>query len=204
MPAQRKATAAKTRRGRTTFLDEAAWIEAALEILIISSIDAVGVEPLAKQLGVTKGSFYWHFKDRPALLRAILRTWRQRATMAIIERLEHSEKAPIDRLRHLMELPYSSPRARQAAQIDLAIRAWARRDELAAAAVQEVDRQRLSYIASQLRMLGFKEDEADVRAYLMYASQFAESLFATGESQERRSVRLNMTMDELTSVPRGR
>jgi|ERR1700741_1162565 len=197
MATQHKATTIRAKPERGGFLDEADWINAALDILVNRSVDAVGVEPLAKQLGVTKGSFYWHFRDRPALLRAILRAWRQRATLAIIERLEQRHDTPLDRLRQLIELPYSSPRARQAAQVELAIRAWARRDELAAAAVQEVDKHRLSYIGSLLRSIGFENDEADVRAVLLYAYQFAESLIATGETDEKRAKRRAVCVDQL-------
>src|SRR5882762_3011292 len=93
-------------RGAGEVLDESAWIQAAFDLLVSGSIDSVGVEPLAKQLGVTKGSFYWHFKDRAALLAALLRTWKQRATLSIIERLEHSHISPIERLKHLISLPY--------------------------------------------------------------------------------------------------
>ena len=49
------------------------WLKAARLALLHRGPDAVRVEPLARGLGVTKGSFYWHFKDRNALLEALLR-----------------------------------------------------------------------------------------------------------------------------------
>ena len=81
------------------------WISAAMLVLSKKGIESVRVEPLAKMLGVTKGSFYWHFNDRRALLDAMLQSWRQRATLAIIERMERGKPDPADRLRALIALP---------------------------------------------------------------------------------------------------
>ena len=60
---------------RSSRLDASAWIEAALEALADGGVEAVRVEPLAKALDVTKGSFYWHFADRRALIDAMLTSW---------------------------------------------------------------------------------------------------------------------------------
>src|SRR5690606_23931217 len=67
------------------------WVEAALEVLVDKSIDSVRVDVLAKGLNVTRGSFYWHFKDRDALLRQLLTTWRNTMTEQLIDRFEHSD-----------------------------------------------------------------------------------------------------------------
>lgn len=174
---------------RTEYLDESSWIDAAFEVLCEQSIDGVGIESLAKRLGVTKGSFYWHFKDRSALLSAILRSWQHSATLSIIERLEHSEMTPAERLRRLVEGPQSSQRSRLGALVELAIRGWARKDPMAAAAVAEVDEQRLRYIQSLCRALGSSDDEARVRAFLLYAAQFAECLIRIDESETVRTKR---------------
>jgi len=169
---------------RTDRLDANAWIDAALDILTSADIDSVGIEPLAKLLGVTKGSFYWHFKDRAALLQAMLRKWQQRATLEVIERVEHSHKPPLERVRQLIDLPYSSPKARQAALVERAIRSWGLRDEMAAAALTEVDEQRLKYLAALFKGAGCKDEEARARAYLVYAFNFAESLIYANENAE--------------------
>lgn len=171
---------------RSEYLDEEAWIEGALDLLVSGSIDTVGVEPLAHKLGVTKGSFYWHFTDRAALLKAILRRWQERATMSVIDRLEHGENSARERLRKLGELPHSSKRSRRGALVELAIRDWARKDPMAAAAALEVDRQRLKYLASLYREMGLDPDEARARAYQMYAFQLAEALIDTADSDAAR------------------
>ena len=92
-------------------LDADSWTQAALTILARNGVEAVRVERLAKMLGVTKGSFYWHFKDRPALLDEMLRSWRQRATLGIIDRLEQSNVPPAERLKEMLKMMRNSPRA---------------------------------------------------------------------------------------------
>src|SRR3546814_7811782 len=63
------------------------WAEAALDAIAGGGLDAVAVEPLARRLGVTKGSFYWHFANRDALLRAALQRWEQTETDDIVARI---------------------------------------------------------------------------------------------------------------------
>jgi AcrR family transcriptional regulator len=169
----RRPATANTRE--TTRLDASAWIEAALDVLAANGVDGVRVEPLAKQLGVTKGSFYWHFKDRPALLDAMLETWRQNATLAVIERLEKSKETPASRIRFLLELPFYSPRAPKGAMLELSVRIWSKMDKRAARAVEEVDRQRLTYLAGLLRAHGLSEALSHQRAYLIYAYVMGEA-----------------------------
>ena len=72
---------------RSTLTPEG-WIAAATDVLIDRGIDALRVDVLAKALDVTRGSFYWHFKDREALLVAVLNAWRDAATEQVIERFE--------------------------------------------------------------------------------------------------------------------
>lgn len=161
-------------------LDAETWIEAALDALAANGVEAVRVERLAKSLGVTKGSFYWHFKDRPALLEAMLQSWRQRATLAIIDRLEGSKGSPEDRLNQLLSLPRGQQeRPRRAADIEAAIRLWARLDDKAAGCIAEIDRLRLSYIQSLLTATGrFSADDVTSRAVLLYA--YMQGLAAIG------------------------
>jgi AcrR family transcriptional regulator len=152
----------------TKHLDTESWIAAALDMLQAHGIDGVRVELLARNLGVTKGSFYWHFKDRDALHFAMLENWRRRATSSLIERLNR-EFPPRERLLALFRLPFSGPRSEQAAAVELAVRLWGRRDPRALAALKEVDSLRTEYIAQLLRQCGVPEDEARARAILGYA-----------------------------------
>lgn len=144
------------------------WIEAALRILAEQGVDGVRVEPLAKNLGVTKGSFYWHFKDRDALLERLLDQWRRHATLDIIERLERSADS-VARLKHLLRLPFHGEKSDRGAEVELSIRLWGRRDPAARAALQEVDKLRLKYIQNLLEEIGIKRSEAIPRAIYAYS-----------------------------------
>ena len=114
------------------------WIEAATTLLVDKGIDTVRVDVLAKILGVTRGSFYWHFKDRDDLLKSVLKAWRDAATDQLIERFERKHADPRVLIRELISLPFRGRSAERAARIELAIRAWARRDETARQAVDDV------------------------------------------------------------------
>lgn len=156
-------------------LDEDVWIQAAMDVLVNRGIDEVRIEPLAKQLGVTKGSFYYHFKDRAALLDGLLRFWRKRATLGVIEWLERSEPIAMERLKRLIHTPCGKT---SGASVELAMRLWARTDRQAAEIVEEVDSLRLSYIASLLRASGVTDAQAAARAALIYAYVQAEATIA--------------------------
>jgi AcrR family transcriptional regulator len=82
-------------------LAAADWERAALEAIADQGLAGVGVEPLSRRLGVTKGSFYWHFADRDALLAAALRRWEDARTERIIATVA-SVGDPRDRLRWLI------------------------------------------------------------------------------------------------------
>jgi AcrR family transcriptional regulator len=150
-------------------LDADSWTQAALTILARNGIEAVRIERVAKMLGVTKGSFYWHFKDRPALLEEMLRIWRQRATLGIIERLEFSNVAPSQRLKELLRLLRNSPRAARGADIEAAIRLWGRSDPRVASVIMEIDRLRLGHIKSLVEAAHDGRRDATARALLIYS-----------------------------------
>lgn len=156
-------------------LDADSWVEAALTVLAANGVDAVRIEPLAKVLGVTKGSFYWHFKDRSALLAAMLATWRSRATLAIIDRLERGVSRPQDRLRELLALPRKGSRAARGADIEAAMRLWGRTDPGAAATVREIDLQRIDYIKSLVVATRRHPRREAAIATLIYAFILAEA-----------------------------
>lgn len=157
-------------------LQKADWIKAATRILAEEGVDGVWVEGLAKRLGVTKGSFYWHFKDREALLKAVLDAWHQYSTRAIIERLEQSHEAPRERLRALLRLSVTDRPEGPGGALDLALRDWARRNEMAGAIVREVDYDRVAYIQRLYQEIGLEAEDAERRAILMYSYVIGERL----------------------------
>ncbi len=162
------------RRRRPPPCDAAAWIAAGLDALAADGIAAVRVEPLAKTLGVTKGSFYWHFTGRRALVDAMIADWSRRRVQAIGEQTAGGADAA-RALRRLAALYTARSNARGLA-IELAMRALARSDNSAAAAVAAVDAARLSHVASLFVRLGFEPRAAKARAVMLYSYLFGHSL----------------------------
>jgi AcrR family transcriptional regulator len=159
----RKKTGGKARVDQR--IGPAEWVDAGLKLLAKEGIDAVRVEPLAVNLGVTKGSFYWHFKDRAALHTEMLRAWRGVGTGDIIEQVEAGGGTGAERLYRLVELGTSNGKA---ASLETAVRTWARSDANVAEALGEVDRKRLDYVVKLLTASGLKRDVSRTRAKLLY------------------------------------
>jgi len=190
-----RTTTPRTRRARANgeparaSLTPDDWIERATTLLVDHGIDAVRVDVLAKLLGVTRGSFYWHFKDRDDLLKCVLNAWRDAATEQIIERFEKKNADPRSLIKELISLPFRGRSAERAARIELAIRAWARRDPMARQAVDDVDARRISYHAQCFSALGFPIGEARARAFALYAYEVAESLLSNQGNAAQKTER---------------
>ncbi len=165
------------------------WIQAAQRVLSSRSIDSVRVEVLAKEMGVTKGSFYWHFKDRDDLLQRMLTAWRDAATEQIIFRFENRGLPPRELIRDLLSLPFRGTQAMEAAAVELAIRAWARRDDAARSVLDEVDAKRLTYITQCFRALGFSVNESKCRAFALYSYELSESLLSNQGTAKQKDDR---------------
>jgi len=181
-------------------LTPANWIEAAMELLIDHGIDAVRVDVLARSIGVTRGSFYWHFKDRDELLKSLLQAWRDAATEQIIQRFDNAHSDPRKLVKELISLPFRGQRAHRAASIELAIRGWARRDAMARQAVDEVDERRISYHAQVFSALGFSIAEARARAFTLYAHEVAESLLSN-QGTETQKIDRRALLEQLIVLP---
>jgi AcrR family transcriptional regulator len=162
------------------------WIRAATDLLVHRSIEAVRVDVLAKQMKVTRGSFYWHFADRAALLERVLSGWKDAQTEEIIARYKRRGVRAEALIVELVELPFHGRAARKGSAVELAIRAWARRDDVARRVVDDVDAKRLSYIQECFEGLGFEGREARARAFLLYCYMQSESLFyGQGSEQDK-------------------
>ncbi len=145
------------------------WISCGLEVLATSGIDDVRVEPIAKLMKVTKGSFYWHFKNRDDLLAAILQEWVNTETHGLIDRVESIGGDPAAKLLHLFELATQIN-----GRLENAMRGWSIRDPQVAAMILVVDRDRLSYTKKLFLEIGFDPVAAEVRARMAYFSLVGE------------------------------
>src|ERR1700742_410708 len=117
------------------------WVEAGLQALADGGPNAVRVEALAKQLGVTKGGFYGFFADREALLAAMLDTWERESIDDVLERVEREGGDPQTRINRAGLLTFSSDRL---LPIDLAVRDWARHDPAVGERLRREDHQRMA------------------------------------------------------------
>jgi AcrR family transcriptional regulator len=163
-----------------------AWIKAGFAELAHAGVEGVRVEVLAKNLGITKGGFYRRFKDRAALLEAMLRDWSRGRIAAIEAQASLDGETARGRLKALIRL-YSERMNTEGMAIELAIRQWARSDDAAAGAVASVDAARLKNVALLYRATGLSADEADAQAFLFYCFIFGQSLLFLDRSQRKRA-----------------
>ncbi|AFY52921.1 transcriptional regulator [Rivularia sp. PCC 7116] len=139
------------------------WIEQGLKVLGESGVEALRVEPLAKLMNVTKGSFYWHFKNRQELLDALLQQWVNSQTEGIIQQVDEKDGDAETKLMHLFELAIEDD-----GKVENAIRAWATNDVKAASILESVDLHRLEYTRDLFVQVGFTGIDAMVRARMAY------------------------------------
>jgi len=138
------------------------WLDQGLKALAQHGFTALKAEPLAKAMGVSRGSFYWHFSGVEAFHAAILKHWREVAAERIIADVEAAADND-NPLSLLLRRVFGERLA-----LENAVRTWATVDPAAKAAVQAIDRRRLSYVESQFRASGLSPDVARARAQILY------------------------------------
>ena len=168
---------------------KARWVVAGLDALRKGGVAEVRVERLAADLGITKGSFYWHFRSRGELLEALLEFWSREMTDAEFERLQAIRANLAGRLLALAEDVLEKGMGRY----DPAIRAWARGDRKVAAAVGQVDRRRVRVLTRFFEEGGFSAGDARVRARLFYT-------FLLGEPQVRAPRREAGELERMVTI----
>lgn len=146
------ATAAKL--AKASPLQPTDWIQAALAKLSSVGVDAVRVEVLARDLGVSKGSFYWHFRDRQDLLLKTLAHWEHGEINSL--KLEGHAGSAATRWARIVQAASDPSRI----ELEASVRAWARRDEEVARRVAAVDLRKAAVIANVLEDVGFSRPAA--------------------------------------------
>jgi AcrR family transcriptional regulator len=153
-------------------LDRNRWLHAAFEALAETGAEGVRINPLCARLGVTKGSFYWHFESRDALLAAVLAAWETAGTEDIITTVDANDAPAAQRLRLLLSITFAESSRND--RIEAAIRAWAASDPNAAAAVARVDARRVAYVRDLLQATGLSRAVATHRSTLLYRTLIGE------------------------------
>lgn len=140
------------------------WLQGGLALLAEDGLASVKVEPLAARLGVTKGSFYWHFEDLPAFLAAMAQRWCDQRDGEVAAFDTDAPEDPVERLRFLME-SISDP---ETWKLERAVRAWAYANATLSAKVAELDEWAFGQVRRAFEQLGFARIDAEVRAKTLF------------------------------------
>ena len=176
-------------------LSRSDWLEVALELLRDDGINAVTVDALAVKLGITRGSFYHHFKDRHDLYKDMLDYWKLKWT---VELRDDVGALGLDGHQSLIALG-NLIKHRNAAGYDIAVRAWAVHDEPAGKIVVEADKIRLNFIRRQFEKMGFNGLDLENRSRLFLYYAMSEAAFFDPPEQETTRQLDQIRLDFLTS-----
>lgn len=166
------------------------WLDLGLRTLAKDGFTALKAEPLAKAMRVSRGSFYWHFADIAAYHAAILARWHEVAAEQIIANVEAASKDEKP-LALLLRRVFG-----ERLMLERAVRTWANVDPAARAAVQAIDRRRLSYVESLLTQTGLSAELARARAQILYWAFLGFAL----SDQPLSKARQQAVLDELLRI----
>ena len=168
------------------------WLKAGLRLLAAQGVQSVKIDRLARELGVAKTGFYWHFANRQALLDAMLEFWEREYTVVVIQNPTISTLPPTERLQAANEMVDDY----WLTEYDLAIAHWALHDEGAAEALEQAYKVRLDFVRQAFRELGFTGDDLEMRTrlFMCYISS-APQMF--GSKQTNRDKRMRKLRNQL-------
>jgi len=159
------------------------WLRTALDIFVAEGIDAVRITRLAADLGVTRGSFYWHFRNREDLINSLVSYWKDKNTVAITASMAQATSLADGIFRFFetcIDAALFDPR------LDLALREWARRSASIHALVASEDQARIDALCAFYERFDYPMPQALIRARVLYYSQIGFYALGTSESLETR------------------
>jgi AcrR family transcriptional regulator len=181
----------KVRRG----VSKAQWLETAMILLSNHSISDITVEGLAKELGIAKSGFYWHFKSREELLDALLDYWVHEVSEVITNNVEVDKLEPKARLMRCAEMIHELDLTRY----EVGIRQFALRDERALRTVKKANNLRMDFIRKAFSELGFAGDDLEMRTMLFACYHTWEASMFPEVSRKRRKKLIGKRLDLLTA-----
>ena len=184
-----------TKLTREPRLNRDAWLDRALDVLRDEGIQGVRVERLARDLGVTKGSFYWHFKNLDDLRQSILDYWKECYNDTIIENRDFLDAEPAAGLLAAV----TKVREGGLDAYEIAFRSWADHDPRADEVVRSVYEKRTKFMRSFFTRLGFRGSEAEIRARIILCYLSWEPSMYPDESETRRINLLQLLHELLVS-----
>ncbi len=162
------------------------WLQGALEALARKGPQAISIQRLCDQLGVSRGSFYWHFRNRDRFIEKLTQYWLDRTTGAIADAVRDLDGSAADKLLYLARQVIAS----DATRYDIPIRAWAEINPIAAAAVKRADRMRYKVVRALFAEIGFSGEELEMRARMFVVYYSSESAISVRESKKDRLARI--------------
>ena len=172
------------------------WLDAAYDLLLEGGASAVKILPLAQRLGQSRTSFYWHFKDRQALLDALIDRWEQLNTGQLIARAQAYGDDIAEACYNVFDcwLDHSLFDTK----LELAIRAWASAEPALRQRLEAADRQRLEAIVAMFLRFGYAQDAAEVRALTLLYTQHGYMALGTVEPLGQRLARMPAYIEVFT------
>jgi AcrR family transcriptional regulator len=155
------------------------WIDFALTTLADEGFHALKVDVLARKLGVSRGSFYWHFRDLGAFHARVIEHWKQIATEGIIADIERYDAAE-ERLDALARHGFAHD-----VVLEVRMRAWADNNAEVARVLGDIDRRRREYMEQMLVEAGIAPSLAATRAQLFYWTYLGAALSRSKLAGER-------------------
>lgn len=174
------------------------WLAAALDALVTGGVGEVKVLKLSSRLGVSRSSFYWYFKSRKDLLDALLASWDERNTGAILTACDTPAATITEAVSHLfrgfLDVDNFDPR------LDFAVREWARRSPVVRSVIDRADARRIEAITALFARHGYASAEADIRARVLYFQQLGYYALELHEPLELRLSRVADYLHAFTGV----
>jgi AcrR family transcriptional regulator len=174
------------------------WLQAAMELFSREGEKGVQIEKLARQIGVAKAGFYWHFRDRTDLLEEILLYWANEFTQIVATSVEKLDLPPEQRLLKIMEMIVKH----DLTQYDVHFRAWAKNDPAAARTVREVIRVRADTVRGLFSELGFEGEDLELRTrlFVSYGSNEGDMYGGPGRESQRNRKKYWQLLIEMATV----
>lgn len=177
----------------------ALWLAAARDAFVSAGLEAVKIQPLASRLNLSRTSFYWFFKDRAALLEALLEDWDQTNTGSLVAATESYAETIAEAALNLISIFLEGGPFKPG--FDLAVRGWAHRSQAVAARVNAADEARLAAIRAMFARFGYDPAQADVRARTVYLVQIGYISMQLREDMPTRMARIPAYVQTFTGQP---
>lgn len=175
------------------------WLDAAYKKLVQSGVDSVKILPLAKSLRTSRTSFYWCFKDRSALLDALIERWKAKNTQGLVTQTERYADTVVEAMLNVFDCWLDD--AIFDSEFEFAVRNWAMQSPSVACEVASADQVRLDALTNMLVRFDYSPHNANVRARTVYLTQIGYISMRPQETKEERMGRMSDYIEIFTGQP---